>query len=95
MAAWCVPCKAEAPVLKRAQERTGISPLRFRPWLQAFADYAFDGRRFGSSEISAQIRAAEEFGAGWMLWNPRNLYSMAGLDQMEARARLPDQTLVR
>jgi hypothetical protein len=81
--------------LNRARERTGLAAVRFRPWLQAFADYAFDGRRFGSSEISAQIRAAEQFGAGWMLWNPRNVYSMAGLDQMEARARLPDQTLVR
>ena len=28
----------------------------------------------------AQIRAAEVFGAnGWMLWNPRNIYSGAGL----------------
>ena len=31
--------------LKRAQERTGANPLRFRPWIQAFRDYAFQGRR--------------------------------------------------
>jgi len=29
--------------LKRAQERTNANPLRFRPWLQAFHDYAFRG----------------------------------------------------
>jgi hypothetical protein len=66
--------------LKRALERTGVSARRFRPWLQAFRDYAFDRRRFGESEIRAQIRAAEEFGSnGWMLWNPTNVYSAEGL----------------
>ncbi len=66
--------------LERAAARTGISPLRFRPWLQGFKDYAFDRRTFGAQEIRAQIRAAEDFGSnGWMLWNPRNVYSDAGL----------------
>jgi hypothetical protein len=28
----------------------------------------------------AQVKAADGFGShGWMLWNPRNIYSMAGL----------------
>ena len=62
--------------LDRAGERTQIGPIRFRPWLQAFADYAFDHRQFGPKEIQAQIKAAQDFGAdGWLLWNPRNLYS--------------------
>jgi hypothetical protein len=66
--------------LERARQRTGLPPARFRPWLQAFGDYAFDGRRFTAGEIRRQIDAAEEFGAnGWMLWNPRNRYSAAGL----------------
>jgi len=34
--------------LKKAQERSKISPLRFRPWLQAFKDYAFDRRQFNA-----------------------------------------------
>ncbi|MFL6446710.1 MAG: putative glycoside hydrolase [Bryobacteraceae bacterium] len=33
--------------LLRAKERTGSSPLTFRPWLQTFNDYAFDRRPFG------------------------------------------------
>ena len=67
--------------LQNAHERTGIAPIRFRPWLQAFRDYAFDRRTFGGTEIKAQIAAAENFGTdGWMLWNPRNIYSSAGLD---------------
>jgi hypothetical protein len=66
--------------LKRAQERTNIPSVRFRPWLQAFRDYAFDRRYFTGKEINDQVTSAEEFGAGgWMLWNPRNVYSPDGL----------------
>ncbi len=66
--------------LERAAERTDVSPLRFRPWLQAFRDYAFDHRPFEGHEIRNQIDAAEHFGSdGWMLWNPRNVYISDGL----------------
>ncbi len=66
--------------LKRAQERTGLPSYRFRPWLQAFRDYAFDRRYFNEKEIMGEVKAAEGFGShGWMLWNPRNNYSSAGL----------------
>jgi len=66
--------------LARARERTGLPPVRFRPWLQAFRDYAFDRRPYTAKEIMRQIKAAEDFGAnGWMLWNPRNEYSSEGL----------------
>jgi hypothetical protein len=66
--------------LKKAQERTNIPAVRFRPWLQAFSDYAFDRRQFTGKEIQAQISSAEDFGAGgWMLWNPGNVYSPDGL----------------
>lgn len=61
--------------LKRAQERTGASPLKFRPWLQAFRDYAFRGGDFKEARMRIQIKAADDFGAsGWMFWNPRNIY---------------------
>ncbi len=66
--------------LRRAADRSGLAPVRFRPWLQAFRDYAFDRRPFGGQEIRQQIDAAEKFGAnGWMLWNPRNAYTADGL----------------
>ncbi len=62
--------------LKKAQERSKISPLRFRPWLQAFKDYAFDRRQFNGKELRDQIAASEKFGSqGWMLWNPVNQYT--------------------
>jgi hypothetical protein len=62
--------------LERALERTRLPAVRFRPWLQAFPDYAFGGRPFTGSEVRAQIEAAESIGAnGWMLWNPHNRYS--------------------
>ena len=77
--------KIVALTLKKAQERTNIPPVRFRPWLQAFKDYAFDRRHFTGKEIGEQISSAEEFGSGgWMLWNPRNVYSSDGLRKKAA-----------
>ncbi len=70
--------------LKKAQERTQLPSIRFRPWLQAFRDYGFDRRRFHGKEIREQIDATEKFGSqGWMLWNPRNVYSPDGLKKRE------------
>jgi hypothetical protein len=61
--------------LKRAQERTGANPLRFRPWIQAFRDYAFRGGDFSEEKMRIQIKASDKFGtSGWMFWNPRNVY---------------------
>lgn len=66
--------------LAQAQQRTRLPGVRFRPWLQAFRDYAFDRSAFGAAEIRAQISAAEAANSdGWMLWNPRNHYENAGL----------------
>ena len=61
--------------LKNAQKRTQVSPLRFRPWLQAFRDYASSRKVFGKEEMQVQIKAAEDFGtSGWMFWNAKNIY---------------------
>jgi len=66
--------------LDNALKKSGNSPLCYRPWLQAFRDYAFDRRIYGEKEIREQIQASEDFGScGWILWNPRNVYSAAGL----------------
>lgn len=61
--------------LERARIRANVDAVRFRPWLQAFRDYAFDRRHFGTEELRQQISAADRFGSsGWLLWNPRNVY---------------------
>jgi len=66
--------------LQRAKQRTGLPGVRFRPWLQAFRDYAFDRRIFGEQEIRLQIDASNAAGTdGWMLWNARNRYEDDGL----------------
>ncbi len=79
--------------LKKAMERTNLPPTRFRPWLQAFRDYAFDGRYFTAKEISEQINASEELGAnGWMLWNPRNAYSSGGLKRDDGKFGMINKT---
>ncbi|HEY7520381.1 MAG TPA: putative glycoside hydrolase [Methylomirabilota bacterium] len=60
--------------------RAAHTPVRVRPWLQDFRDYAFDRRIFGVAEIRDQIRGTDEGGGtGWMLWNPRNNYTGAAL----------------
>lgn len=62
--------------LEAAKARTRGSAVRYRPWLQGFRDYAFGGQPFGADEIGKQIKAAHDAQAiGWMLWNPRNVYS--------------------
>lgn len=77
------PYEIVSLTLKKARERAGIPAVRFRPWLQAFRDYAFDRRYFYGPEIKSQIKAAEEFGSnGWMLWNPRNVYKDDGLSRL-------------
>ena len=48
--------------LEQALARTKLPPVRFRPWLQAFRDYAFGGRAFTAGEVRAQITAAEDVG---------------------------------
>jgi hypothetical protein len=66
--------------MENAQRRLKVPPTRFRPWIQAFRDYAFDHRMFGANEVGAEIRATKDFGSdGWMLWNPQNNYAGAGL----------------
>jgi hypothetical protein len=62
--------------LEECKKRTADSPMAYRPWLQAFTDYAFGGVAFGADQISKQVKAARDAGTdGWMLWNPRNVYS--------------------
>jgi hypothetical protein len=66
--------------LERAKQRTGFPSVTFRPWLQAFSDYAFDKRKFGRLQLAQQIKATEDAGAnGWMLWDPRNRYDSGAL----------------
>jgi hypothetical protein len=69
------------------RQRAQHTPAQVRPWIQDFRDYAFDKRIFGTREIRAQIKGANEGGGvGWMLWNPRNDYT--------AEALLPKTTTV-
>lgn len=69
------PAQIVGRSLAQAKRRTGFSGVRFRPWLQAFRDYAFDHRAFDGAAIRAQTDAADAADSdGWMLWNPRNQY---------------------
>ncbi|HEV2575759.1 MAG TPA: putative glycoside hydrolase [Acidobacteriaceae bacterium] len=66
--------------LDRGIQRTDVNPLKLRPWLQAFRDYAFGGVVFGPDQVATQISAANaDHTDGWSLWNPRNVYSGIGL----------------
>lgn len=77
------PYEIVLQTLENARRRANVSSKRFRPWLQAFKDYAFDRRAFGPSEIAEQIRATDDFASnGWMLWNPHNRYTGLGLENV-------------
>ncbi len=78
------PYEVVAHSLQRAIKNTGLPAVRFRPWLQAFKDYAFDRRKFGIAEISPQINASDTVGShGWMLWNAASRFSLAGLPALK------------
>jgi len=52
-----------------------IDPVRIRPWLQYFKDYAHNKRAYNKFEITEQIRASDDANAsGWMLWSPSSKY---------------------
>jgi hypothetical protein len=66
--------------LDNGRKRTHANPKQFRPWLQAFRDYAFGGLVYGPEQVAAQVRASDEDHTdGWTLWNPRNTYAGLGL----------------
>ncbi|HXD95015.1 MAG TPA: putative glycoside hydrolase [Candidatus Acidoferrum sp.] len=74
------PYEVVAETVRRIQARSRHTHALVRPWIQDFRDYAFDRRAFGPIEVGAQIRAARDAGAsGWMLWNPRNRYTVEAL----------------
>src|SRR3990172_1055966 len=76
------PYEVVFETVKKAQERVAWAgySVRVRPWIQDFRDYAFDRRTFGVKEVRAQQKGAEDAGGtGWMLWNPRNDYTVDAL----------------
>jgi hypothetical protein len=71
--------------IENSIKRTHANPKKFRPWLQAFRDYAFGGKVFGPVEIADQIRGAKDANSdGWILWNPHNHYQEADLPKDSA-----------
>jgi len=62
--------------IRSSMRKHGLQAKDFKPWLQAFNDYAFGGKRFGQKELNDQIRACEQLGtSGWLLWNASSNYA--------------------
>ncbi|MES2393155.1 MAG: putative glycoside hydrolase [Acidobacteriota bacterium] len=79
--------------LDKSVERTHANPKKFRPWLQAFRDYAFQHRIYGPEEIAIQVKASKDAkSSGWSLWNARNVYSGIGLAGGPAAVAKPKAT---
>lgn len=54
-----------------------IDPIRIRPWLQYFKDYAHKKRYYRYFEVNEQIKAADKVGtSGWMIWSPSSSYEL-------------------
>ncbi|MCJ7766394.1 MAG: DUF2202 domain-containing protein, partial [Thiovulaceae bacterium] len=61
-----------------------VEPVRLRPWLQYFKDYAFSGQHYNAHEIREQVRASDDANSsGWLLWNPSSRYDRGGLINSE------------
>ena len=74
------PYEIVAQSVARAVSQLKGMPVVVRPWLQDFADYAYDRRPYTAAEVSAEIRGAREGGAaGWLLWNPQISYTREAL----------------
>ncbi|MFQ5521297.1 MAG: putative glycoside hydrolase, partial [Candidatus Methylomirabilia bacterium] len=74
------PYEVVRATIELMAKRARPVPVQIRPWLQDFRDYAFDRRYFGTEEVRAQMKGAEDGGSqGWMLWNPRNRYTAGAL----------------
>ncbi len=60
--------------LALTNERVKGTNTQVRPWLQSFADYAFD-QPYGLTQYLEQRRAADELNtSGWLYWNPSGSY---------------------
>lgn len=65
--------------LKDAKRRSATVPnaARLRPWYQ---DFTLGPPHYTAAEVRAQIEAGYENGVeGWVLWNPRSVYTTAAL----------------
>jgi hypothetical protein len=61
-----------------------VEPVRLRPWLQYFKDYAFSRHHYNAREIREQVRASDDTDcSGWLLWNPSSRYDRGGLINSE------------
>jgi hypothetical protein len=79
--------------LDNGLKRTNANPKKFRPWLQAFRDYAFNKLVYGKEQVDIQIKAADEDHTdGWQLWNPGNHYNDIGLAGSKPSAPKPTET---
>lgn len=71
------PTRHSYEIVKRSIEQLHavIDPVRVRPWLQAFKDYAHGRKQYREDRIAEQIQAAYDTNSsGWMLWNPSSSY---------------------
>jgi len=61
-----------------------VEPVRLRPWLQYFKDYAFSRKHYNHEEIREQVRASDDTNcSGWIFWNPSSRYNRGGLIENE------------
>ena len=71
------PTKHPYTIVKASiiKAHSDVEPVRVRPWLQSFRDYAFTRVNYTEYHIAQQILAADDTNtSGWILWNPSSRY---------------------
>jgi len=73
---FAVPANHPGPVVdgssRNALDRVAGTSTAVRPWLQDFGGY-------GSTQVRAQIDAADALGLGWMIWNAGSRFHEGGI----------------
>ena len=79
--------------LKDAKRRSAVpNAARIVPWYQ---DFTLGQPRYTAEHVRAQIRAGRDNGIdGWMLWNPRSVYSLDAL-RPEREAPIADSVAAK
>lgn len=75
--------KEGAAILSLVEERKASS----RPWIQ---DFSIQNVHYGAKEVREQINASEKNGAGWLLWNARNVYTTGALRSAEPQIAMEE-----
>jgi len=72
-----------------------IAPIRVRPWIQSFKDYAHSHKFYRKEAIRDQINACDDANTnGWLVWNPSSRYGINAYIENKPFLEVTDTVIV-